>query len=602
MHAVHALGVAVPLGLGLLLGGCGGGGGGGGGGATAAPVTSTAPTSTATSGGSGGSPSLPHPLLPAGREAEEGRFMTSTACASCHSTSPSAAALKDAAGRAVGPYDLWQASLMANAARDPLFRAEVSVEAAATPSLKVAIEAKCLSCHSPMATWNHTAAGSGTSLTLASLSRDDVRGQLALDGVSCSFCHAAAPVTDPTATFNGNPQLSATRDMFGPHQNPYGTPMALRTAFQPVEGQHVMRSALCASCHTLTTSAHAPDGTPTGGSILEQSPYLEWRNSVFTDEVPSPGPEARTCQGCHVPTDDQDGAPIRTRLARENGGRDFPQLQERDPFGRHLFLGGNTLALQLLRDNAAELRPLAPTAAFDQAIALTRRQLRDSTARVSIAAPTRAGALLRVAVQVENLTGHKLPTGHPSRRMWLRLRVRDAQGGLVFASGEHDAEGRLIDMGGAVLPAEQAGGAPLPHQDRVSDPARVQVWEAVMRDGAGDPTYLLLRGEGWWKDDRLLPRGWSATGPHAAATAAVGIGSDASFSGGADTVTYELQAPAAGGPYTIEATLLYQPYSPRFAAELFRWKTPEVDALRDYWQAADKTPELLAEATLAGVP
>ena len=589
--------VAVPVSLGLSHVGCGGGGGGGGGGATAAPVTSTAPAPT-TSGSGGSPPPLAHPLLPAGRESEEGRFMTSQVCAGCHSTHASATALKDAAGRSIGPFDLWQASMMANAARDPLFRAEVSVEAAATPSLKGAIEAKCLSCHSPMAT--HNAAGSGTSLSLATLARDDLRGQMALDGVSCSHCHASAPVADPAATFDGHPQLSGTRDMFGPHASPYGSPMQLRTAYAPLEGQHIMKSALCASCHTLTTRAHTPAGAPTGGAILEQSPYLEWRNSVYNDEVALPGPDAKSCQACHLPTTDEDGAPIRARIARQNGGQDFP-INERSPFGRHLFVGGNTLALQLLRDNAAELRPQAPAAAFDRLIALTRRQLREATARLTLT-PARAGALLRIPVRVENLTGHKLPTGHPSRRMWLRIRVRDAQGALVFASGEHDAQGRLVDMSGAPLPAELAGAAPLPHLDRIADAAQVQVWEAVMKNGQGDPTWLLLRGEGWWKDDRLLPRGWSATHPDGPATAAVGLGTDASFGPGTDVVTYEVQAPAAAGPYSVEATLLYQPYSARFAAELFAWRTPEVTALRDYWDAADRTPETLAAATAPSVP
>ena len=40
---------------------------------------------------------------------------------------------------------------MANAVRDPLFRAAVSVDGAPTPALTDAIAPKCLSCHAPMA-------------------------------------------------------------------------------------------------------------------------------------------------------------------------------------------------------------------------------------------------------------------------------------------------------------------------------------------------------------------------------------------------------------------------------------------------------------------
>ncbi|HBP18729.1 MAG TPA: hypothetical protein DEA08_13210, partial [Planctomycetes bacterium] len=56
-------------------------------------------------------------------------------------------------------------------------------------------------------------------------------------------------------------------------------------------------------------------------------------------------------------------------------------------------------------------------------------------------------------------------------------------------------------------------------------------------------------------------------------------------------------APAAQGPYTIEASALYQPLSPRFAAELFVYRTKEVLAFERYYQAADRRPELLASAS-----
>lgn len=57
-----------------------------------------------------------------------GHFATSLACSNCHSNSPNSAAMKTAAGEDVAPFDLWQSSMMANASRDPLFRAVVSVE------------------------------------------------------------------------------------------------------------------------------------------------------------------------------------------------------------------------------------------------------------------------------------------------------------------------------------------------------------------------------------------------------------------------------------------------------------------------------------------
>lgn len=577
--------IGVLVAFGALTLGCGGGGGGG---TTAAPVTSAPPSAPPPP--TFGSSRWPHPT--AGREVEHGRFATSQLCAGCHSTSPLATALQDAAGRSIGPSDLWQASMMANAARDPLWRAEVSVEIAATPGARVAIENKCMSCHSPMA--SHDAKTLGQGLTLDLLSQDTGRGQLALDGVSCTYCHQVVP--DPTnvaASFNGNEVLAPNKDLFGPYDNPMGTPMFLRTSYAPQKGEHVRDSAMCASCHTLYTNTLGPDAAPTGSRHAEQTAYLEWQNSIFDETRAAPGANARSCQGCHMPTTDQDGQAIATKIARENGGRDFPNLPVRSPFGRHLFVGGNTLVPAILRDRRADLSPIAPDAAFDAVIAATRDQLRNRTAEVTLGALVRQGDVLNVPVQVRNLTGHKLPTGHPTRRLWMRLVVRDAAGQVVFASGEHDAAGRIVDAAGRPLAGEAALGPSYPHRDRISAPDEVQVWEAIMRDDGGAPTYLLLRAAGYWKDDRLLPQGWDPAHPAAADTAPAGVAADPSFGAGGDTVTYEVVAPAARGPFQVEATLFYQVLGARFADELFRWATPEVEAFRAYYEAADRTPEVV---------
>lgn len=584
------LGVALG---GALVVGCGGGGGGGG--MAAAPV-SAAPAPPGTPPPQAfGSSRWPHPT--ATRLVEEGRFATSPLCASCHSASPQATALRDGADRPVGPYDLWQASMMANAARDPLWRAAVSVELQATPAARAAIERKCMSCHSPMA--NHDAKASGQTINLNLLSQDTPRAQLALDGVSCTYCHQIVPdLQDVASSFNGNEALTPNKDLLGPYDNPVGTPMALRTGYLPRKADHVRESAMCASCHTLYTTTLDDAGRPTGSVHPEQTAFLEWQNSIFDDTRTSPGARATTCQGCHMPTTDEDGQAIATKIARENGGRDFPNLPVRSPFGRHVFVGGNTLVPAILRDRRADLSPQAPDAAFDQLIAATREQLQQRTARVSLGAPTRAGDALRLPVRVDNLTGHKLPTGHPTRRMWMRLVVRDAAGQVVFASGEHDAAGRLVDRAGRPLAGEAALGPTYPHRDRITAEDEVQVWEAVMRDDAGAPTFLLLRGAGYWKDDRLLPQGWDPAHPAATDTIPAGVTADTSFGAGSDTVIYEVAAPAGRGPFQVEATLFYQALGARFADELFRHSTPEVEAFRAYYEAADRTPEALGQATL----
>lgn len=536
-----------------------------------------------------------HPVVPVEGGSEPAALAPSTACVACHSNAAGASAMRDAAGAPVAPYDLWRATMMANAARDPLWRAAVSAEVAATPARRAEIEAKCARCHAPMA---HRAGldDHGTGSLLHALDCASPLGELARDGVSCTVCHGIAPTGLGTeASFGGGFELDASGRLFGPHAAPFAMPMRRHTGFTPAESAHVLDSALCGSCHTLETETLAADGRSEGMRFLEQAPYLEWRNSAWSDEGPNPGPLAASCQDCHVPTADARGAPIRTRIARNPGGRDFPPTRPREPFGRHLFVGGNVLVPALLRDHADELGAEAPPEAFDAVLAATREQLEQRSASVAIEAPVHDGARWVFEVRVENRAGHKLPTGHPTRRAWLRVVVRDARGEVLFASGTTDAEGRLLGADGRPLPSELAGGPVEPHRDVVRSADEVATYEAVMADADGAPTHTLLRAAAWRVDDRLLPRGWDAAHPDAARTAPVGVDGDADFEAGRDRVRFELGLGAAT-PATIEAALVYQPLGARWAAELLRWDTPEVDTLRRLLAGADRSPVTLASA------
>lgn len=522
---------------------------------------------------------------------------TAQVCATCHSAAPEATAMRDSTGASIAPYDLWRSTMMANAARDPLWRAVVSAEIAATPSRQREIEATCLRCHSPLADRSGLE-DHDTGSFMHLLDCKGEKAELALDGVSCTICHGIRPDNLGTPeSFSAGFELDPQRRLFGPHDTPFINPMRMHSGFTPARGDHITESKLCGSCHTLETHAFTPDGERDEAPFLEQSPYLEWRNSIWEDESDDPGPMARSCQDCHVPTTDAQGLTTQTRIARNPMGRDFPPVKERSPFGRHLFVGGNTLILSILRDNREELRVPAPAAAFDATIAAARDQLRHRTARVSIADTTREGHQLHFAVDVQNLTGHKLPTGHPTRRAWLRVSVRDAEGELLFASGRPDDQGRVLGADGAPLSSELPGGPIQPHRDLITAADQVATYEAIMADASGAPTFTLLRGARWFVDDRLLPAGWSADHPEAGRTSPVALDGDSNFQGGSDRVRFELELEGASGPLTVEAALLYQPLSARWAAELLQVETPEVERFARMYGAADRTPEVLAEAT-----
>ena len=538
--------------------------------------------------------------LPALELVNDGRFATSEACTSCHTAEETATAMRDEAGRDVSPHALWQASMMANSARDPFWWAMVTAETVATPSQAAAIEGECTRCHAPMAAarpdlWDDVP------MSLALLETDPERGQLGIDGVACSACHKLGDADlDGESQWSGRLDLRPEPQMMGPHADPFPNPMTMHTGFEPVQATHFSDAATCAGCHTLDTETLAADGTPTGGHYSEQAPYLEWLNSAYSTKADAPGPQARSCQSCHMPSVSEDGVPLSTRIARRPPGGDFPPVSERSPYSRHTFVGGNTLVPAMLRDHADALRPIAPTEAFDEVIARTTAQLQSDTATLTLGAVDRDGDMLSVTARVENHVGHKFPSGFPSRRAWLELVVTDARGVEVFHSGGVDAQGRIVDGRGGVLDSETVGGAPQPHFDAIDDASQVQIYEVVMAGTSGDPVYRLLRATEDYKDNRLLPAGWGTDSPYLDRIEPVLGSEDTNFIGGRDDVTFRVAAPEAAGPYTVEARLQYQTISARFAAELFAIEAPEVRAFEAMWDQADRAPVVVASAQASG--
>ncbi|MCA8962074.1 MAG: hypothetical protein KDC38_16220, partial [Planctomycetes bacterium] len=273
------------------------------------------------------------------------------------------------------------------------------------------------------------------------------------------------------------------------------------------------------------------------------------------------------------------------------------------PYGRHIFVGGNTLVPAIIRDHAEELGTTAPSEAFDATIAAARDQLQHRTARLSVIPLVAEPERLRLRVDVESLVGHKFPTGHPTRRAWLQVIVRDGER-VVFRSGDFDEAGRIVDRDGRVLPSERRDGPTAPHRDIVRTSSEVQIYETVMGDVEGRVTFGLMRAATPLKDNRLLPRGWSPDHPEAEATAPAGLDGDANFLGGGDRVIYDIALPAAseGATRTVEVSLLYQVLGARYAAELLRWETPEMRAFARYYESASKTPEVVATATIRVEP
>ena len=217
-------------------------------------------------------------------------FAGSGNCVLCHGDPaqfPGNNANQDAEGNDISPITTWRATMMANAAKDPFWRAKVSHEGLVNPQLKDEIENVCTSCHGPNGFFEAVHNGQ-----LPYTMDDLLADPMALDGVSCTSCHTMTDEGFGT-TFSAQITYDTNQTTFGPYSNPFTGPMINVTGFTPVYGPHISTSEQCGICHTLITNPLDLDGVPTGTSFVEQAIYHEWLNSDYSEEGTS-------CQDCHM--------------------------------------------------------------------------------------------------------------------------------------------------------------------------------------------------------------------------------------------------------------------------------------------------------------
>ncbi len=354
-------------------------------------------------------------------------------------------------------YVGWQGSMMANAARDPVFWAGVALAAVDHPEETV----DCIRCHSPRAFIE----GRGDAISVDELTLGD------LEGVTCEACHRM--VDDGSI---GNARYTID-DMLvdgdvprrGPWDYTDGVPLPdeHQTLADPFTGS----SEMCGVCHDVTTERERVDDA--GVSMMrpfnEQRTYSEWAGSAFAQ----PGDGFRSCQDCHM-----------TEVPDTSACNSYVEVHDhRSGNRRHDFLGANRFMLEIFRVNYSDQVPIA---IFNNALDRMDEFIQSSaTLEVDVPAAVRLGeGMSDLTVTVTNETGHKLPSGYSEGRvMWIEVTATYGDA-VVFSSGQWDQRSGTFE------------------QD-----ANLRTYRGVAENYADGTRFHIVLNNHWVEDTRIPPRG-----------------------------------------------------------------------------------------------
>lgn len=397
-----------------------------------------------------------------------------------------------------GPPEVWNAymgTMMANAARDPIFLGSFAIACSDMELLKAnnlstvgkeVVADLCLRCHTPPA-WQGGRSGVKGNGATTHFEPDIFDHTLSLDqeGVVCEVCHRATGYTatiapgfslDPNRPENG--QLVFTHDTTrnGPYPGtvttvysgstaygallpgavqtsaaavPHTAPNYMGTAVSPMheteQNPFTSDSALCGSCHNVTN--------PLTG-IAEQRTFTEWASSDYAN--PS-APEFASCQECHMPKSTE-LAPACNLLGLDPTYGFYNKLRLDLP--SHRFAGANSWVPQLFKILYPNVdqgwQSSTNYTGFIFSGSASRDALWDDVssevvstmaraAEVNMTASENTPGIIDTVVSIENKTGHKLPTGYPEgRRMWIQVKAEDSKGTPFFVSGAQDSNSELI--------------------------------------------------------------------------------------------------------------------------------------------------------------
>ena len=468
----------------------------------------------------------------------------------------------------------WQQSLHALSAVDPLFLAVARSETMILPAAGDLIQTVCAGCHLPMADLAAVALGKSRSfLDYATVPGNEFY-EVYQDGISCMICHQLTeePIAGNTNYLGSRlsidltpPRSGQVRNLYGYHQiGEEGQRSKMEAlGYRSVQSDAGRKSIICSVCHTLYTDSFTIEGQPTGTQLPEQVVFFEWLSSSLADQ---------SCQSCHMPVITNAGPLSNEKIAD-------PVL---DRIGSHFLDGVNFYMLEMLGGIHGP---------FDDGIAVIADLLQNRTATVTASGTLgqQGGSnMLALDVRIDSITGHKFPTGFPSRRAWLHVKVQDENNSTIYESGAYLNNGMIVDNAN-----DLTKGAFEPHYEQIDQPGQVQIYEAVMIDSTGKATTNLLQGVTYGKDNRLLPPGFSKTSVPPDIAVVGDALNDRDFIGGSDITRYRIALPGTVTRAAVTVELLFQPIGYRFLENLKDYPSAEQAALAGLVARTPNTPMVI---------
>jgi MYXO-CTERM domain-containing protein len=459
------------------------------------------------------------------------------------------------------PTDTWAGTMMGNAARDPVFFAALAVA-----NQDVAgVGTYCLRCHSPIG----FVKGNATPSDGSAFDKIDKQG------VGCETCHRMSQAPGPDAPYVlSDAQVFYTNGDAAKH-GPYADSMS-PAHFGTTQDLGLQDSRFCGQCHQVTNpDKHLLDamGADTGLEFPLDTTYEEWQSSDFSKAG------GQGCIDCHMPK--KTGM---FPVARMVGSplRQDPRI--------HALTGGNHWGIQAVM-KANPQRATDFPIGFQNALDNTMATLKAAVKLQISGAPTKVdmGAPISVKASIENLTGHKFPTGYAeTRRAWLSVVLVDSANKETAIVGVYDAA-----------------------TGELSDAAKTHVYRAEhgQWDGAKAvaESHLALH-DSIVSDTRIPPKGFVAS-PTTTPTKEIDFSDGMGGYRSSDDVMLSGAQSLPGGDYTLSVRVLYQSMTKAYIDFLKTTNTTNTKGteLADvYAQTGEAAPIVIAQVdsklTIAGGP